>query len=50
MDEGIVPGGGATYIHLSELITGLNFAHSKVIATNACVDREVVVEKARKLN
>ncbi|XVF46020.1 hypothetical protein PTKIN_Ptkin02bG0254500 [Pterospermum kingtungense] len=66
MDEGIVPGGGATYIHLSELIHMIKnsmedlderigadivakalLTPSKVIATNAGVDGEVVVEKTR---
>ncbi|GMI73346.1 embryo defective 3007, chaperonin-60alpha2 [Hibiscus trionum] len=66
MDEGIVPGGGATYIHLSEQIHMIKdsmedlderigadivakalLAPSKVIATNAGVDGEVVVEKTR---
>ncbi|XP_040964283.1 chaperonin 60 subunit alpha 2, chloroplastic isoform X2 [Gossypium hirsutum] len=69
MDEGIVPGGGATYIHLSEQIHTIKnsmedsdeqigadivakalLAPSKVIATNAGVDGEVVVEKTRKLD
>ncbi|XP_017634941.1 chaperonin 60 subunit alpha 2, chloroplastic isoform X1 [Gossypium arboreum] len=69
MDEGIVPGGGATYIHLSEHIHTIKnlmedsdeqigadivakalLAPSKVIATNAGVDGEVVVEKTRKLD
>ncbi|XP_022762648.1 chaperonin 60 subunit alpha 2, chloroplastic isoform X3 [Durio zibethinus] len=66
LDEGIVPGGGATYIHLSEKIHSIKnsmkdldeqigadivakalLAPSKVIATNAGVDGEVVVEKTR---
>ncbi|TYJ03754.1 hypothetical protein E1A91_A12G049200v1 [Gossypium mustelinum] len=69
MDEGMVPGGGATYIHLSEHIHTIKnlmedsdeqigadivakalLAPSKVIATNAGVDGEVVVEKTRKLD
>ncbi|WRX14429.1 Chaperonin Cpn60/GroEL/TCP-1 family - like 8 [Theobroma cacao] len=66
MDEGIVPGGGATYIHLSEqihmiknsmedsderigadIVTKALLAPSKVIATNAGIDGDVVVEKTR---
>ncbi|XWS40452.1 hypothetical protein CRYUN_Cryun18bG0141500 [Craigia yunnanensis] len=66
MDEGIVPGGGATYIHLSEqihiiknsmedlderigadIVAKALLAPSKVIATNAGVDGEVVVEKTK---
>ncbi|EOX96919.1 TCP-1/cpn60 chaperonin family protein isoform 2 [Theobroma cacao] len=66
MDEGIVPGGGATYIHLSEQIHMIKnsmedsderigadivakalLAPSKVIATNAGIDGDVVVEKTR---
>ncbi|XVE94256.1 hypothetical protein REPUB_Repub01dG0265900 [Reevesia pubescens] len=66
MDKGIVPGGGATYIHLSEqihiiknsmedlderigadIVAKALLAPSKVIATNAGVDGEVVVEKTR---
>ncbi|KAE8708519.1 RuBisCO large subunit-binding protein subunit alpha [Hibiscus syriacus] len=69
MDEGIVPGGGATYIHLSQLIHKMKdsmedmderigadivakalLAPSKVIATNAGVDGEVVVEKTRRFD
>ncbi|KAJ7969307.1 RuBisCO large subunit-binding protein subunit alpha, chloroplastic [Quillaja saponaria] len=67
MDEGIVPGGGATFIHLSELIPVIKnsmkeldeqigadivaealLAPTKLIATNAGVDGEIVVEKTRK--
>ncbi|XP_007041087.2 PREDICTED: chaperonin 60 subunit alpha 2, chloroplastic [Theobroma cacao] len=66
MDEGIVPGGGATYIHLSEQIHMIKnsmedsderigadivaqalLAPLKVIATNAGIDGDVVVEKTR---
>lgn len=66
MDEGIVPGGGAAYIHLSEQINIIKdsmedlderigvdivakalLTPSKVIANNAGVDGEVVVEKTR---
>ncbi|OMO75004.1 Chaperonin Cpn60 [Corchorus capsularis] len=66
MKEGIVPGGGATYVHLSEqihiiknsmedlderigadIVAKALLAPSKVIATNAGVDGEVVVEKIR---
>ncbi|XP_010695947.2 chaperonin 60 subunit alpha 2, chloroplastic isoform X2 [Beta vulgaris subsp. vulgaris] len=66
MDEGIVPGGGATYIHLSEEITSITsswedtdelagaeiirkalLAPAKLIAANAGVDGEVVVEIIR---
>lgn len=69
MDEGIVPGGGATYVHLSEEITGVKkslgdldeqigadiigmalLAPAKLIATNAGVDGEVVVERIRNSN
>ncbi|XP_071735490.1 chaperonin 60 subunit alpha 2, chloroplastic-like isoform X2 [Rutidosis leptorrhynchoides] len=69
MDEGIVPGGGATYIHLLEEIpsiknsfkdpdeeTGANIiasalqAPAKLIAANAGVDGEVVIEKIKTLN
>ncbi|KAL7611948.1 hypothetical protein Lser_V15G06684 [Lactuca serriola] len=68
MDEGIVPGGGATYIHLLEEIpsikklmedpdeeSGVNIiasalqAPAKLIAANAGVDGDVVVEKMKKL-
>ncbi|OMO92345.1 Chaperonin Cpn60 [Corchorus olitorius] len=66
MNEGIVPGGGATYVHLSEqihiiknsmedlderigadIVAKALLAPSKVIASNAGVDGEVVVEKIR---
>ncbi|XVE48486.1 hypothetical protein DITRI_Ditri01bG0005600 [Diplodiscus trichospermus] len=66
MDEGIVPGGGATYIHLSEhihmiknsmedlderigadIVAKALLTPSKIIATNAGVNGEVVVEKTR---
>ncbi|CAI9271834.1 unnamed protein product [Lactuca saligna] len=68
MDEGIVPGGGATYIHLLEEIpsikklmedldeeSGVNIiasalqAPAKLIAANAGVDGDVVVEKMKRL-
>lgn len=66
MDEGIVPGGGATYVHLSQEIPVIKkslgdpdeqigadiigmalLAPAKLIATNAGVDGEVVVENIR---
>ncbi|XP_076890290.1 chaperonin 60 subunit alpha 2, chloroplastic-like [Bidens hawaiensis] len=69
MDEGIVPGGGATYIHLLEEIaiikkclkdpdeeSGADIialalqAPARLIAVNAGVDGEVVVEKMKTLN
>ncbi|XVF00499.1 hypothetical protein REPUB_Repub04eG0006200 [Reevesia pubescens] len=69
MHEGIVPGGGATYIHLSEqihiiknsmddsdeqigaeIVAKALLAPAKVIASNAGVDGEVVVEKTRTCN
>lgn len=69
MDEGIVPGGGATYVHLLEEIpsikksmedpdeeSGANIvasalkAPAKLIAANAGVDGDVVVEKIKILD
>ncbi|XP_076890869.1 chaperonin 60 subunit alpha 2, chloroplastic-like [Bidens hawaiensis] len=69
MDEGIVPGGGATYIHLLEEIPAIKKclgdsdeesgadiiasalqAPARLIAVNAGVDGEVVVEKMKTLN
>ncbi|CAN1810274.1 Chaperonin 60 subunit alpha 2, chloroplastic [Linum perenne] len=63
MDEGIVPGGGAAYVHLSKHVSTVKSSMldeneqigadivakvaSKAIATNAGVDGEVVVEKIR---
>lgn len=66
MDEGIVPGGGATYVHISEHIPNIKtffvdpdekigadivgmalLAPSKLIAANAGVDGDVVVENIR---
>ncbi|XP_041026255.1 chaperonin 60 subunit alpha 2, chloroplastic isoform X1 [Juglans microcarpa x Juglans regia] len=66
MDEGLVPGGGATYVHLSELIPIIKNSMedpdeqigaeivakalvepAKLIATNAGVDGDIVVEKTR---
>ncbi|CAN1327563.1 Chaperonin 60 subunit alpha 2, chloroplastic [Linum perenne] len=59
MDEGIVPGGGAAYVHLSKHVSTVKssmldenlfqalLAPSKAIATNAGVDGEVVVAKIR---
>lgn len=66
MDEGIVPGGGATFIHLSEQIPLIKesfqdpdeqigadiigtalLAPAKLIAANAGVDGDTVVEKVR---
>nr|XP_043632853.1 chaperonin 60 subunit alpha 2, chloroplastic-like [Erigeron canadensis] len=69
MDEGIVPGGGATYIHLLEeipmlkdsmedpdeecgadIIASALQAPAKLIAANAGVDGDVIVEKIKKLD
>ncbi|KAK9071595.1 hypothetical protein SSX86_008023 [Deinandra increscens subsp. villosa] len=69
MDEGIVPGGGATYIHLLEEIPSIKKsledrdeesgadiiasalqAPAKLIAANAGVDGDVVVEKIKALD
>ncbi|XP_006365041.1 chaperonin 60 subunit alpha 2, chloroplastic isoform X1 [Solanum tuberosum] len=66
MDEGIVPGGGATFIHLSEQVPLIKesfqdpdeqigadiigtalLAPAKLIAANAGVDGDTVVEKVR---
>lgn len=66
MDEGIVPGGGATYVHISEHIPNIKtflvdpdekigadivgmalLAPSKLIAANAGVDGDIVVENIR---
>ncbi|CAN1327561.1 Chaperonin 60 subunit alpha 2, chloroplastic [Linum perenne] len=63
MDEGIVPGGGAAYVHLSKHVSTVKSSMldeneqigadivakvaSKAIATNAGVDGEVVVAKIR---
>lgn len=66
MDEGIVPGGGATFIHLSEQVPFIKesfqdpdeqigadiigmalLAPAKLIAANAGVDGDIVVEKVR---
>ncbi|XP_047334179.1 chaperonin 60 subunit alpha 2, chloroplastic-like [Impatiens glandulifera] len=66
MHEGIVPGGGATYVHLSEEISNIKkfiedpdeligadvvrmalVAPARLIAANAGVDGDVVVEKIR---
>ncbi|KAJ8567780.1 hypothetical protein K7X08_019988 [Anisodus acutangulus] len=66
MDEGIVPGGGATFIHLSgqvpfikesfqdpderigaDIIGMALLAPAKLIAANAGVDGDIVVEKVR---
>ncbi|KAK1384754.1 Chaperonin 60 subunit alpha 2, chloroplastic [Heracleum sosnowskyi] len=66
MDEGIVPGGGATYVHISEHIPRIKtflvdpdekigadlvgmalLAPSKLIAANAGVDGDIVVENIR---
>ncbi|KAD6454196.1 hypothetical protein E3N88_08902 [Mikania micrantha] len=68
MDEGIVPGGGATYIHLldeipsikksfedpheesgADIIASALQAPAKLIAANAGVDGDVVVEKIKTL-
>ncbi|PWA65669.1 TCP-1/cpn60 chaperonin family protein [Artemisia annua] len=68
MDEGIVPGGGATFIHLLEEIPSIKKslenpdeesgasiiasalqAPAKLIAVNAGVDGEVVIEKIKSL-
>ncbi|PWA39635.1 TCP-1/cpn60 chaperonin family protein [Artemisia annua] len=68
MDEGIVPGGGATFIHLLEEIPSIKKslenpdeesgasiiasalqAPAKLIAANAGVDGEVVIEKIKSL-
>ncbi|KAD6454187.1 hypothetical protein E3N88_08893 [Mikania micrantha] len=68
MDEGIVPGGGATYIHLldeipsikksfedpheesgADIIASALEAPAKLIAANAGVDGDVVVEKIKTL-
>ncbi|GJX72749.1 chaperonin 60 subunit alpha 2, chloroplastic, partial [Tanacetum coccineum] len=69
MDEGIVPGGGATFIHLLEEIPSIKKslenpdeesggsiiasalqAPAKLIAANAGVDGEVVIEKIKSLD
>ncbi|KAI7752359.1 hypothetical protein M8C21_032622, partial [Ambrosia artemisiifolia] len=69
MDEGIVPGGGATFIHLLEeiptikksfedpdeeggadIIASALQAPARLIAVNAGVDGEVVVEKIKTLD
>ncbi|CAN4081837.1 unnamed protein product [Withania somnifera] len=66
MDEGIVPGGGATFIHLSEQVPFIKesfqdpdeqigadiigmalLAPAKLIAANAGVDGDIVVEKVK---
>ncbi|KAG2688042.1 hypothetical protein I3760_09G075600 [Carya illinoinensis] len=66
MAEGLVPGGGTTYVHLSELIPIIKnsmddpdeqigaeivakalLEPAKLIATNAGVDGDIVVEKTR---
>ncbi|KAF5765426.1 putative chaperonin Cpn60/TCP-1 family, groEL-like apical domain superfamily [Helianthus annuus] len=69
MDEGIVPGGGASYVHLLEEISAIKKsledpdeesgadiiasalqAPARLIAVNAGVDGEVVVEKIKTLD
>ncbi|GKA83742.1 chaperonin 60 subunit alpha 2, chloroplastic, partial [Tanacetum coccineum] len=69
MDEGIVPGGGATFIHILEEILSIKKslenpdeesgasiiasalqAPAKLIAANAGVDGEVVIEKIKSLD
>ncbi|KAL6502225.1 hypothetical protein OROHE_024818 [Orobanche hederae] len=67
MSEGVVPGGGATYVHLSQHISVINelfqdpdekigadiigmalLAPARLIAANAGVDGDVVVEKIKE--
>ncbi|KAL6561856.1 hypothetical protein OROGR_002863 [Orobanche gracilis] len=67
MSEGVVPGGGATYVHLSKRISVINelfqdpdekigadiigmalVAPARLIAANAGVDGDVVVEKIKE--